>query len=439
MRRSCLKLLICFFMLLVFNGCTNKENSQDFSDIENVDQEQIEDIDEEINECVMPQKLLGEWRVSRIILLPKVWRTDLIISYNYGRTITITDNEIVDSLDPATMGSNDWDYSMHGFYEIEVKKADTSEFSMDYNVHFFHLGLSAEQLEKVTVMGYWDHVAERGFSEEGEQYFYLLDDDTMIKQFNSGIYLLKKQNTEAVEALDVEALYGNYKVTEMVSRDIPTSEPGATEFFGWSFYWDETGIYDVREQKYILSGAAQPETADMDKLYENHVVDTGLGLTNDRILIWEQEKETVIPVNTKEVIVKLPGGWYRMVKTDFLEASTDDINVLSDSLWKPQQILSYTEGTEEELKEAARSAEYLLAKWVYISEEDVESFDLQTGSSEEIERNYHMLDGFGYRVDGLFYFLDENTGNIYLVLSEDKIISRIDDVWYYMTRIETDE
>lgn len=47
MRRSCLKLLICFFMLLVFNGCTNKENSQDFSDIENVDQEQIEDIDEE--------------------------------------------------------------------------------------------------------------------------------------------------------------------------------------------------------------------------------------------------------------------------------------------------------------------------------------------------------------------------------------------------------
>ncbi|MGN0130934.1 MAG: hypothetical protein ACI4AA_00660 [Lachnospiraceae bacterium] len=206
-------------------------------------------------------------------------------------------------------------------------------------------------------MGYWDHAAERGFSEEGEQYFYLLDDDTMIKQFNSGIYLLKKQNTEAVDTLDVEALYGNYKVTEMVSRDIPTSEPGATEFFGWSFYWDENGIYDVREQKYILSGAVQPETTDMDKLYENHVVDTGLGLTNDRILIWEQGKETVIPVNTEEVIVKLPGGWYRMVKTDFLEASTDDVNVLSDSLWKPQQILSYTEGTEEELKEAAQSAE----------------------------------------------------------------------------------
>lgn len=43
-------------MLLVFNGCTNKENSQDFSDIENVDQEQIEDIDEEINECVTYQE-----------------------------------------------------------------------------------------------------------------------------------------------------------------------------------------------------------------------------------------------------------------------------------------------------------------------------------------------------------------------------------------------
>ena len=128
-----------------------------------------------------------------------------------------------------------------------------------------------------------------------------------------------------------------------------------------------------------------------------------------------------------------------MVKTDLLEESTDGVHVLSDSLWKPQQILSYTEGTEEEIKEAARSAEYLLAKWVYISEEDVENFDLQTGSTEEIEKTYHMLDEFGNRGDGLAYFLDENTGNIYLVLSEDKIISRIDDVWYYMTKIEENE
>lgn len=356
------------------------------------------------NKCIMPQKLLGEWRVSRIILLPKVWRNDLIISYNYGRTITITENEIVDSLDTSTMGSNDWDYSMHGLYGIEVMKADSAEFAMNYNAYLFDLGLSAEQLEKVTVMGYWDHAAERGLSEDGELEFFLLDDDTMIKQFNSGIYLLKKQNTEAVETLDVEALYGNYKVTEMVSRDIPTSESGATEFFGCSFYWDENGIYDVREQKYILSGAAQLEITDMDKFYENHVVETGLGLTNDRILIWEQGSETVIPINTEEVIVKLRGGWYRMVKTDLLQESTDDVHVLSDSLWKPQQILSYTEGTEEEIKEAARSAEYLLAKWVYISEEDVENFDLQTGSTEEIERTYHMLDGFGNRGDGLAYF-----------------------------------
>lgn len=408
-------------------------------DVENIGQEQIEDIDEEIKECIMPQKLLGEWRVSRIILLPKVWRNDLIISYNYGRTITITESEIVDSLDTSTMGSNDWDYSMHGLYGIEVMKADSAEFAMSYNAYLFDLGLSTEQLEKVTVMGYWNHAAERGLSEDGKLEFFLLDDDTMIKQFNSGIYLLKKQNTEAVETLDVETLYGNYKVTEMVSRDIPTSESGATEFFGRSFYWDENGIYDVREQKYILSGAAQLETTDMDKFYENHVVETGLGLTNDRILIWEQGSETVIPINTEEVIVKLRGGWYRMVKTDLLEESTDGVHVLSDSLWKPQQILSYTEGTEEEIKEAARSAEYLLAKWVYISEEDVENFDLQTGSTEEIEKTYHMLDGFGNRGDGLAYFLDENTGNIYLVLSEDKIISRIDDVWYYMTKIEENE
>ncbi|MGN0130935.1 MAG: hypothetical protein ACI4AA_00665 [Lachnospiraceae bacterium] len=100
-------------MLMILQGCGKTGQQEKLRAEPGENKESIEN-----EENLIPEKLLGEWRVSRIILLPKVWRTDLIISYNYGRTITITESEIVDSLDPATMGSNDWDYQLSNWKKL---------------------------------------------------------------------------------------------------------------------------------------------------------------------------------------------------------------------------------------------------------------------------------------------------------------------------------